>query len=364
MATRRTFMKSAGLLAATATGYASVSRKVQAAVPTTKTFQRLSVRQLNAWQDLQYGMFLCFGIKTFAQDKSGDGNAPLEAYNPRRLDVGQWIRVAKEAGMKYAILTAKQVPGFSLWPSAYSDYSVKNCAIDTDIVGEFVSECRKQGILPGLYYCSWDNHHRFGSKTPNKSKNYLDSIETPTEKEPLEDAPFTTHLFQNFMTAQIDELLGNYGPLVEFWIDIPAVLGNGYRRFLYDHLAERDPNMVIVMNHGLKKVDSKIAFNPDKAWPTDVLTMEQYYPNAAYDPVWHINGKDRHFPAETCFTMGKHWYWEDEDHARPIEKLTSAYQSCLDHRVNLLLSVPPNREGIIPDRWIDPLMEMKKRVRG
>ena len=62
--------------------------------------------------------------------------------------------------------------------------------------------------------------------------------------------------------------------------------------------------------------------------------------------------------------LGKYWYWHDGDQARPAEELATVYQGCLENRVNLLLSVPPNREGIIPDQWIRPLQELKKRVQG
>ncbi|MGS0524323.1 alpha-L-fucosidase [Zobellia nedashkovskayae] len=207
--------------------------------PDAVTQQRLPESKLREWQALKYGMFIHFGMSTFLGEELPDGQAPLDTYAPTNLDVSQWVRVAKEAGMTYAVLTAKHVAGHCLWPSDYTDYDVSGNKTAVDVVGEFVKECRKQGIRPGLYYCAWDNHHTFGSLMPGKSENYNGAMVTPTEMEPEKGAPYTSHLYQNFMTAQIDELLERYSPLVEFWIDIPIILGDGYRQFIYDRISKK-----------------------------------------------------------------------------------------------------------------------------
>lgn len=218
-----------------------------------KNAQRLSVEKLKEWQDLKYGMFIHFGMSTYLGEELPGGSASIDTYAPTDLDVAQWVRVAKEAGMQYAVLTAKHVAGHCLWPSEFTEYDIANNKENTDVVGEFVKECRKQGIQPGLYYCSWDNHHRFFSLMPDKSENYAKALITPIEEDlDMPPPPFTTSLYQNFMTAQIDELLEKYSPLVEFWIDIPIILGNGYREFLYKHITKKYPDMLVIMNHGKK----------------------------------------------------------------------------------------------------------------
>ena len=331
-------------------------------VEPSPTTQRLSVERLKEWQDLKYGMFLCFGMSTYLGEEFPKGGAPVERYDPVNIDVDQWIRVAKEVGMKYVVLTAKHVAGHCLWPSAYTDYSVKHNKNNTDVVKEFVAACHKYDIKPCMYYCSWDNYHTFGSITPSTllGEKFQLAHKTPTEQEPLEGAPFTTSLYQNFMTAQINELLDNYGPYEEFWIDIPGVLGNGYRKFLYDHIAEKFPEMVIVMNHGQNKTDGEILLKPDKIWPSDVLTMERYTSKSSYNPIWNIAGKDRYMPGETCMTLGKEWYWVDKDIVKPMDELLESFQTCLDNKINFLLSVSPDKNGEIPEKWIKPLMELKE----
>lgn len=327
--------------------------------------QRLSVEKLKEWQDLKYGMFIHFGMSTYLGEELPDGNASIDTYAPSELDVAQWVRVAKDAGMKYAVLTAKHVAGHCLWPSAYTGFDVSNSPDTTDVVGEFVKECRKRGILPGLYYCSWDNHHRFFSLMPDKSENYAKALITPKERDlDLSPPPYTTSLYQNFMTAQIDELLERYSPLVEFWIDIPIILGNGYREFLYEHITEKYPDMLVIMNHGKKQVDNELVFLEDKAWPTDVLTLERFYSKKTYNPVWTIKGKEIYFPAETCLPIGNEWFWEDDDEVIAMDDLVKIFEGSLENKVNLLLNVPPDKTGKIPEKWINPLLELKETMKG
>ena len=326
--------------------------------------QRLSVKKLKEWQDLKYGMFIHFGMSTFLEKDLPDGNAPIDTYAPTKLDVAQWVRVAKEAGMQYAVLTAKHVAGHCLWPSEYTEYDVENNRDNTDVVGEFVKECRKQGIKPGLYYCSYDNHHKFFSLMPGESKNSSKALITPKEndKNLVPPPAYTTSLYQNFMTAQIDELLERYSPLVEFWIDIPIILGNGYREFLYDHITKQYPDMLVVMNHGLKRSNDKLVFLEDKAWPTDVLTLERYTSQEPYNPVWTIKGKEIYLPAESCYPISGKWFWHDNDEVKSIDQLVKIVERCRENNINLLLNVPPDKTGQIPGKWIKPLMEVKNRM--
>ncbi|MBN2174483.1 MAG: alpha-L-fucosidase, partial [Bacteroidales bacterium] len=171
--------------------------------------QRLPVNQLKQWQELEYGMFIHFGMSTFSGEELGSGKDPCSLYNPAGLDVDQWVRVARDAGMKYIVLTAKHVSGHCLWPSKFTDYHVGNSGNQTDVMAAFVAACQKYGILPGFYFCSWDNHHLFGSATPSN---------VPWEN------MFTTSEYCEFQFNQVEELMTQYGPFVEVWIDIPGML--------------------------------------------------------------------------------------------------------------------------------------------
>ena len=101
--------------------------------------QRLSIEKLRAFEALGYGMFIHYGMSTFLANELPDGKDPATAYAPTNLDVGQWISVARDAGMKYAILTTKHVAGHCLWPSKLTDYTVAHIADTTDVVEAFVT---------------------------------------------------------------------------------------------------------------------------------------------------------------------------------------------------------------------------------
>jgi len=226
-------------------------------------------------------MFIHFGMSTFLGQELPDGRAPAATYAPDRLDVDQWVSVARDAGMKYAVLSAKHVAGHCLWPSKYTDYTVANSTDKTDVVEKFVTACEKRGVKPGLYYCSWDNHNRFGSRTPSDPNSHIFVSEVdfsvlheglPANKKGQTRA-YTTSLYQTFQTAQITELLTRYGPIAEIWIDIPGVLGRGYRTFLYEHIASLSPETVVVTNGGIYTGDP---FRVAYAWPTDVITIEKW----------------------------------------------------------------------------------------
>jgi alpha-L-fucosidase len=102
-------------------------------------------QQLN-WQESELTMFLHFGINTFTDREWGEGNEDPKIFNPVNLDANQWVRVAKDAGFKYMIITAKHHDGFCLFPSKYTEHSVKNSTWKNgqgDVVGEFAEACHK-----------------------------------------------------------------------------------------------------------------------------------------------------------------------------------------------------------------------------
>ncbi len=110
------------------------------------------------WQSLGYGLFLHFGPNTFAGVGWGDGKFPASEFAPSELNPAQWADMALEAGMRYAVLTAKHHDGFCLWPSQHTGYSVNNSPGRPDVVGRFVEAFRKAGLQVGLYYSLWDRN--------------------------------------------------------------------------------------------------------------------------------------------------------------------------------------------------------------
>jgi alpha-L-fucosidase len=366
---RRVFLVSSAAGAAAVTGTSGVSAQEKAGVE-KKGRQRLSIEKLQAWEKLQYGMFIHYGMSTFVQNELPDGMAPATTYAPDKLDVAQWVSVARDAGIKYAVLTTKHVAGHCLWPTKHTDYSVANSADKTDVVEKFVTACREKGVLPGFYYCSWDNHNRFGSKTPSDKggdynvpythrKKRRHGDKTPIE-ERVDLPAFTTSLYQAFQTAQLTELLTQYGPIAETWIDIPGVLGRGYRTFLYNHVSSLQPDTVIMMNSG---VSTQETYDTEYAWPSDIIAIERRLPVEAGFNKWRtIESKEYYMPGEVCDPIGKDWFWVEGDLPRADASLVEQFAACKARGVNLLLDVPPDKHGSMPEYWIKALNQLRKNA--
>jgi len=321
--------------------------------------QRLSLRALQQWEKLRFGMFIHFGMATFDGDEFSRGDKPSAVYAPDKLDVSQWVGVARDAGMKYAVLTTKHVAGHGLWPSAYNDYHVGTSGNRTDVVEAFVTACRKAGILPGFYYCSWDNHNRFGSATPNFS---TDGRLAKTDW----GHSFVTRQYEDFQYKQLEELAMHYGEIVEFWIDIPSFLSAPFRQQLYNRLAELQPQAVILMNKGVMSGD-KIAFG---AWPTDVLNYETEVPGyhvhpggtAGHQPWRDFDGKRYYLPGEVCDTVNPHWFWVEGDKPKSDAELLGQALLCRSRGCNQLLDVGPDRHGLIPSEQVRALQRLRKNL--
>ena len=315
----------------------------------------MSLEQLQAWEKLGYGMFIHFGLSTYAGKECPDGKSPASLYAPDQLDVEQWIGIARDAGMRYAVLTAKHVAGHCLWPSTHTDYHVGNSGNTEDVVERFVNACRKKGIMPGLYYCSWDNHHTFGSVTSDFWGKYPNNVHV------VNFQPYTTAAYEEFQTAQLGELLTQYGKIGEVWIDIPMVLSRDYKNRLYADIRKWQPETVIAMNHGC---GSGAQFDINKAWPTDIITIERFLPDSMTHHVKKrkIEGEEYYLPGEVCEPIGKEWFHVPDDQLRSDAELLGMHLIARTRGTNLLLNVPPDTHGQIPEETIASLMRLRKNI--
>lgn len=315
--------------------------------------QRLTTERLQDWEALGSGMMISFGMSTFVGEECPDGSEPAATYAPDRLDVDQWVSVARDAGMKYAVLVAKHTAGFCLWPTRHNDYHVGVSGNKTDVVEEFVKACDRRGVIPGLYYCSWDNHNRFGSRTWSDLKPG-----DPPESQ------YVTHEYEEFQTAQIEELLTNYGEIGEVWIDIPMALTRDYRNRLYNRIAELQPQAVIVMNNGLN--DGSPRNVKYQARPTDIITIERTLPNNIPN-AWHekwrsVEGKDYYIPGEVCDPVGHDWFYVEGDKPRSDQELLGIQLVANARGANMLWDVGPDRHGLIPDSFAQALLRLRRNL--
>lgn len=362
---RRTFVKSsvygAGALLANSaflTNVASGGEEKKGASD-SEGAQRLSVKRLKEWGSWGYGLFIHFGLSTFVEKEVPYGyDSPME-YAPKKLDVDQWVRVARDSGMKYAVLTAKHCSGHCLWPSKCTDYTVENSRDTTDVVRQFVDACRKYNIKPGLYYNCYDTHHRFGSQTLLDLKPSSVSGSYPRGNESL--APYTSSIYQNFMKDQLTELLTQYGPIDIIWIDNPAILGVGYRFYLYHYMAGLQPDAIIMMANYMEDGSN---FDVSAAWPSELVPIKATLPPPTGHQPWRtIHDKRYYMPGEVCVPIGKNWFYIEGEIPRKTEELVNDYLTIRKRNSNLLLNVPPDKSGMIPRVFVEALSGMKRRLR-
>ncbi len=300
------------------------------------------------WEALRFGMFIHFGMSTFTGQEFGLVSAQAKEYAPTALDVDQWIRVAHEAGMAYAVLTTKHCYGHALWDSKYSDYDVAAGPVQTDVVRAFVDACRKYGLKPGFYYLlGWDKVNQW-ARTP---KDY-----------------------EAFCRGQIEELLTGYGPVAELWLDIPWDMGpetGPVLARLYDRIKSLQPDCLVLLNQGFVDGSAvrempptyahrEFVLPPVPLWPKDLLNGEVTPPPpAGHDPRIAVGGKVHYLPMETCDTLAHHWFWEPGDALKSVRSLVRLYRSTVDKGANLLLDLAPDKTGRLPEATARRLMDMK-----
>ncbi len=323
------------------------------AVSCAKTYSPASDRTalLADWESLKFGMFIHYGMSTFTGYEFGESPADSKVYAPTALDVDQWIRVARDGGMKYAVLTSKHCYGHALWDSGVSDYDVATSSDKTDVIRAFTDACRKYGLKAGFYYLlGWDKHNQ-PSRTPEQ--------------------------YEAFCTGQIEELLSGYGPIAELWLDIPwdmgpdagAVLARIYRR-----VKAIQPDCLVLLNQSFVDGSAVREMAPTYAhkesgrppvllWPKDLINGEVIPPPpAGHNPRIPVSGKTYYLPMETCDTLAHHWFWQAGDALKSVRTLLRTYQNTVGRGANLLLDLAPDRTGRIPEATVARLMALKKAV--
>src|SRR5436190_22400029 len=167
-----------------------------------------SERQLQ-WSNMEFYLFTHFGPNTFTDLEWGKGTEPEDMFNPTDLDCNQWCRIAKAAGAKGIIITAKHHDGFCLWPSKYSKHTVAQSKWRNgkgDVLKELSEACKKYDLKLGIYLSPWDrNHPKYGTEEYNE-------------------------VFVNMM----EEVVSRYGPLFEFWWDGANGEGPNGKKQVYD----------------------------------------------------------------------------------------------------------------------------------
>ncbi len=271
-------------------------------------------RQLD-WQKLEVTGFLHFGINTFTNKEWGEGKDDPKLFNPTQLDAEQWVRTAKEGGIKLLILTAKHHDGFCLWQTNTTDYSVKNSPYKKgkgDIFGELAAACKKYDMKLGVYLSPWDRH----------------------------EASYGSEAYNDFFVAQLSELLTRYGQIDEVWFDGANGEGPNGKKQEYDWnryyqvIREKQPEAVIaVMGPDVRWVGTETGYGRDTEWsvvPASNLAQNQIAAGSQQQmnikPAGDMRNKDLGsrerikeakglvwYPAETDVSIRPGWFYHEEE---------------------------------------------------
>ena len=316
-----------------------------------------SSRQLD-WHLLEFYAFVHFNMNTFTDMEWGTGAESPSQFNPTELDCRQWARVCRDAGMKGIILTVKHHDGFCLWPSAFTEHSVKNSPWKDgqgDVVRELAEACREYGLKMGIYLSPWDrNHADYGRP------EYLD-------------------YFRN----QLMEVLTNYGEVFEVWFD-GANGGSGYYgganetrridgRTYYDWDSTRNlvrhlqPDAVMFSDAGpdVRWVGNEQGWAGETNWC--LLRKEEFYPGSQnYRELGSGHEDGTHWvPAEVDVSIRPGWYYHpvEDDKVKTLPELLDIYYHSVGRNASLLLNFPVDPRGLIHENDAEQVARLAAQLR-
>ncbi len=308
------------------------------------------------WQEMEYYAFLHFSLNTFTDQEWGFGDEDVKLFNPVDLDCRQWARVCKEAGMKGIILVAKHHCGFCLWPSEYTEYSVKNAPWKNgkgDVVREMADACREYGLKLGLYLSPWDRNH----------------------------ADYGKPEYITYFRNQLKELLTNYGPIFEIWFD-GANGGSGYyggaretrkidRRTYYDWkntykmIRELQPDIVIWNDGGdradLRWVGTEAGYVGETNW--SLLNATGDVPEEKLR--FGVENGDAWVPGEVNTSIRPGWFYHrsEDNRVKTPGQLMNTYYSSIGRNATLLLNFPIDPRGLIHKNDEEAVLEFAAIVK-
>ena len=285
------------------------------------------------WHEKEFYLFIHFGPNTFTDKEWGDGKEDPTVFAPTELDCNQWVRIAKLAGAKGIILTAKHHDGFSLWPSKYSTHTVRESKWlegKGDVVKMLSDACKKGGIEMGVYISPWDrNHPDYG--TPKYNDIYI---------------------------ATMKELLTGYGKFFELWWDGANGEGpNGkkqeytFRRF-EDSAFKFQPQLMIFSDIGpsIRWCGNERGIIGNTNW--NLLDTAGFYRGYGGPPEdtlnqGNVNGK-LWIPAEADVSIRPGWFYhpKEDNKVKSASTLFNLFLKSVGNGGNLLLNVPPDRRGL------------------
>ncbi len=327
-----------------------------------------SERQLR-WQALEFQAFVHFGMNTFTDREWGEGREDPRLFDPTDLDAGRWVEAVKAAGIRGLIVTAKHHDGFCLWPSAFTEHSVKSSPwMDGkgDVVGDVAEACRKGGLAFGVYLSPWDRHE----------PSYGDS-------------PRYNDHFKN----QLRELLTRYGEVSEVWFDGACGEGPNGRRQVYDWagyfalIRELQPNAVIsIMGPDARWIGNEAGVTRESEWSViPVVGFDDLPDEKSPGGIAHIDAQAKDlgsfgriaeaarlggrllwYPGQVDVSIRPGWFYHaaEDDQVKTLDHLLDIFYTSVGGNAQLLLNIPPDKRGRIHENDARRLKELGDRLRA
>ncbi len=295
-------------------------------------FSQVPTQAQLRWHDDEFYLFAHFGPNTFTDLEWGKGTESAEVFNPEKLDTKQWCRIAKQAGAKGIIITAKHHDGFCLWPSKYSKHTVRESKWRNgqgDVLKELSAACKEYGLKFGVYLSPWDRNH------------------------PDYGTPAYNQVFVNMMT----EIFTNYGPIWEFWWDGANGEGPNGKRQEYDWnlfratVKKLSPQTVVFSDVGpqIRWVGNEKGEVNATNW--NMLNTEGFTPGEGAPKPEVLNTGEENgaqwIPGECDVSIRPGWFYHREEDAKvkTPKELFAIYLKSVGRGANLLLNVPPDYSG-------------------
>ncbi len=322
-----------------------------------KKFDELTKR--TEWfRDARFGMFIHYGayaipargewVQSNEKISVEDYKPYVDAFKPGSYKPEEWAKLAKKAGMKYAVMTAKHHDGFCLFDTKLTDYKITTNMPGRDFVKEYLEAFRAEGLKVGLYYSLIDWHHK---DYPNVGNHPMrDNKEWDKKK-------YNWDKYLEYMHAQIKELMTQYGKIDILWLDYSF---DDYENEkwkaaeLVKMIREYQPDIILnnrlVFNHGASSIKREFTGYGDYETPEQALPESDL-----------VDAYGNSIPWETCLTLNNTWGYNATDNVgKTPEAIINALVNCVSKKGNLLLNVGPESEGTIPQQSVEILTEVGK----
>ena len=306
----------------------------------------------------RFGMFIHWGlyaipalgewIMSEKRMKVEDYEQYFEQFDPTDYNPREWAKLAKKAGMQYAVLTAKHHDGFCLFDSALTDYKATNTKAGRDLVQEFLDAFRAEGLKVGLYFTLIDWHH------PDYPK-YNDAFHPMRQNEAYKDEKIDFNRYLDYMHGQVEEIVTNYGKLDILWFDFSYddMCADKWRAEELIQMVRKHQPDVIIDNRleGSGEKNGSIVTETPNSYSGDFASPEMIIPPGGMRDL-----KGNPIPWELCATLNNHWGYCYHDHTyKTPQTIIRKLVECVSKGGNFILNVGPDAKGKIPKESQDVL---------